>query len=296
MDSSSEIQGCRLSNRPSSCRETRFGWLLSWLLITSCVVSSHAARPKAVYELARISQELTQALANERPRDVFRMFAPVFQEEIGFERFNSAFNSWYNGRRIARARSRVVDIRGLGGHVSTWLVFEGASDYSYVYQNWIRLKSGWALTWLSSILDYGFEYGRPGAATEDSIADRALEYLVDADGLRHVRRQLVAPETVIAVFNRPRMRLVENPDSRPVLWVTPDEFAAGSYGGQPLPSAPFYFKFALIRLLGDVATCGVDLNPANREGMSALGRKRNIVLYLERQARGWQFHSVGKVW
>jgi len=256
------------------------------------------AVPKTYYQLERQSQELTEALAAGRSDEVYQMFVPTFQDEIRFSRFDSAFSAWHRNRRIKHARSRVVDIRGLGGHVSTRVVFDKQSGYSYVYQSWLYTRDGWELMWLSNIMNQTFQYGRTDTAELDEISEAALGYLTSEHGLKRISRKLSLPQVVVAVHRGRKGSKLTQVRGRTVCWLTQEE----AKDGISTLGVPFYFEFALVRGLGEFALATVDLRPTSKNRTGPVKRSRGIQLYLEResaeleQTSHWKVHSIGKIW
>ena len=253
---------------------------------------SPAANLKVNYELALQTERLTQALVNNRSRDVYRMFAPQFAAEHSFPRFDSALSRWFRGRRIVRASHRVVEIKGPAGYVSSWLVFEGEKDYNYVYQNWLNTGHGWQLIWLSRILDPSFSYGQTDSLELVNAAGAGLRYVLSTPGLARFRSGYERPDTVVMLrYNRPGEGeyLLDN---LPVYWTTMPEILQGGY----VPRTQFLLSLALVRLMDDMALVVVDITPTARGPKGQTSRRRGVEVYLERIRGDWRFRDVGKVW
>ena len=265
--------------------------LLVAMLATAASAVSPATRLKSNYELALQTERLTEALVANRPRDVYRMFAPAFVAEHSFGSFDSALSRWYRGRRIVRASHKVVDIKGPSGYVSSWFVFAGERDYNYVYQNWLNTGHGWELVWLSRILDTSFTFGQTDSLGLVRAAEAGLRYVLSKPGLALFKAGFVQPDTVVIVrLGRPGEG--EYQFDRPVYWTTPAEIHAGV---RP-PRTQFLLNLALVRLIGDMAVVAVDVTPTARDFLGRKRHARGVEVYLERAGDEWRFSSVGKKW
>jgi len=261
------------------------------LLLSVLVAAGAALKPRLDYSLGLHAQRFARALVNGQSREIYRAFVPVFRDEIEFARFDSAVRAWRAGRRITSVRNRVVDVRGLGGHASTYVMFGGETDYEYVYQSWLNTGEGWRLAWLSNILDQTFQYGRSDTASLEAAARAALAWILTDSGIRRVHRRFVLPDTVIVVTRGRHEEGDIAHAGRPLVWRTPAELAGD--GGRT--GAAFYCELGLVRVFGDIGVAAVDFVPL-REGRPPLDRRRGIELYLRRDRQGWRFQSVGKVW
>lgn len=261
------------------------------VFVLDAVFAFSATPPKSFFELERRSQQFTQALAAGNSWDIYHLFVPQFRAENSFRRFDSALKAWYRDRQIVRASRRVVEVQGLGGHASTWPYFKGEKTYSYVYQNWFYSRQGWQLVWLSNILNQSFQYGQRDTAAAAAIAEAALRYVTTPQGLAEVRPGLKLPETIVVVWDLAKRRPFGIP-GRPVVALRPEE----SRNWRSMPRVPYYFRIATVRVLGEYATCGIDIvpTPLNRYGL--LHRTRGAQFYFELKKDTWQFNSVGKKW
>jgi hypothetical protein len=253
---------------------------------------SPAARLKSNYELALQTERLTEALVGNRSRDIYRMFTPSFTAEHSFASFDSALSHWSRGRRIVRGSHKVVEIAGPAGYVSSWLVFEGERDYSYVYQNWLNTPHGWQLIWLSRILNSTFTYGQTDSLELVKAAEAGLRYVLTKPGLARFHSGFRRPDTVVILrYNRPgegEFRL----DSVPVYWTTMPEILQGGH----VPRTQFLLSLALVRLMDDMALVSIDLTPTARRQDGRTSRRRGLEVYLERTGNAWRFRDIGKVW
>ncbi len=241
-------------------------------------------------ELDGQAQRLTEYLVGGRTRELYRLFLPAFQQEQSFARFDSAYRRWVRGRTFSRSRSRASNVQGLGGHVSTWVIFEEEPDYSYIYSSWLQTADGWRVMWMTNVLDQSFQYGISDSAAMDRAAETALRHLLDG-GLGDVDRRLPVPSPVVAVWDGRRGERTQLLDGRDVIWLSVDEARRGG-----LPGTPFLFHFALVRVLGDIAIIAVDLRPTDPDDPGVLGRRRSIRLYFEYADGGWRYNSTSRVW
>lgn len=263
------------------------------LVLTAAAANvSLSAPPRSYYQLEQRAQELVEALASRNALAVYRMFIPAFRDQHSYPRLDSAIAAWSSGRTVAQARSRVIDIRGIGGHVSSWIVFEGESDYSYIYQSWLYADAGWQLLWLSRILDQSFTYGNSDRRGLDAIRRAALERIATRAGLAAVRPGLRPPPVIIAVQEPLPTDRFQQIEGVPVLWLTLTEARRGWI----MPPVDYFFQFALVRDLGRYATAAVDIRPRKARKPGRLGRRRGVQVYLEKVDGDWQFHSIGKIW
>ncbi len=252
---------------------------------------SPATKLKTNYELALQTERLTEAIVANRPRDVYRMFAPAFAAEHSFATFDSAFARWYRGRRIIRASHKVVDIKGPSGYVSSWFVFAGEHDYNYVYQNWLNTGHGWELVWLSRILGTSFTFGQTDSLQLVAAAEAGLRYVLSKPGLAIFKAGFKRPDTAVIVrLGRPGEGTYDL--GLPVFWATPAEIRAGA----GLPRAQFLINLALVRVIGDVALVVVDLTPTGRDIFGRKRHMRGIEVYLKRAGPAWVFSDIGKKW
>ena len=254
-------------------------------VVLSCGTLGHSL------ELDGRAQSFTEYLVAGNTRELYRLFVPAFREEHSFARFDSAYRAWVAGRTFSRARSRVMDIQGLGGHVSSWVVFEGEDDYNYIYGSWLQTDEGWQLLWLSKILGKPFLYGMSDTVELDCVADATLHHMLTG-GLAEVRRRLVVPVPVVAVWDGHQGERREEMDGYPVQWFNVKE--AKTRGA--LPAVPFLLHFSMVQVLGQLANVAVDLRPTDPDHPGALGGRRSVKLYLENRGDGWRYHSTGKVW
>jgi hypothetical protein len=252
---------------------------------------SPAAKLKSNYELALLTERVTEAIVGNRPRDIYRMFTPAFTAEHSFASFDSAFDRWLRGRRIIRASHKVVDIKGPSGYVSSWFVFEGEHDYNYVYQNWLNTGNGWQLVWLSRILDTSFAFGQTDSLGLVKAAEAGLRYVLSKPGLELFKAGFRRPDTVvIARLGRPGEGDYQL--GLPVVWATPEEIRAGAR----VPRVQFLLRLALVRLMGDIALVAVDVAPTARDFLGRKRRPRGVEIYLQRSGTEWRFLEVGKKW
>jgi hypothetical protein len=268
------------------------GCLLLLLSAGAAFAVSPAERLRSNYELAQKTQRLTEAVVNGDSRDIYRMFCPAFTSSHSFARFDSALARWYGGRRIVRATHKVVEVKGPSGYVSSWFVFEGNTDYDYVYQSWLRTGHGWQLVWLSRILNSGFQFGQTDSGQLVRAAEAGLDYVLSPKGLARFHAGFERPDTLVMVRrNRPGegdFRL----NNTVVHWVTMPEILTGAQ----LPSARFLLGLALVRIVGDVALVTVDLEPTGVRPDGRPRRKRGIEVFVRLQGGKWVFYEAGKVW
>lgn len=239
------------------------------------------------YDLGLLVDQFTIALVNNDARGIYRLFVPSFTDEVSYARFESTFADWQGGRRLTRARSRIGDLQGLGGHVSTYVIFAGEEDYSYLYSSWINIAGNWQLTWLSNILDPQFRYGHADSTGALAAAAAALRFCFSDSLPPRLRRELPLPDTVFLVDRGIRPELAEL-GGRPVRWVPAAEVRAGT-----APPARYYCLIQFVRLFGDIAQVTIDYLPGQTLGRQS--RRPGIEVYLRRTAEGWRFHSVGKL-
>jgi hypothetical protein len=260
-------------------------------LATVAATAIPESRPRSWYELEHRVNDLTEALVAGRPRTLFRMFIPQFQEETGFARFDSALDAWHRGRRVRIGRGKVMGVHGLGAYTATWTVFVDADDYDYVFQSWIYADHNWQLTWLSGILDPSFNYGHQDRAAVQAVRAAMLDWLVTEDGIEQVKRGLRVPDTVLVV----------DPDAAPAAFPlrghttvvrTPTQMRTSD----AIPRVPYAFRFALTRVFGTVAICAVDLKPVDRSLPGAIRRLRGIQVFLKHSDGAWRCQSTGKIW
>jgi hypothetical protein len=244
------------------------------------------------YELGVRSELFTEALVANRGRDLYGLFCPEFRTQNSYARFESTLNRWYHGRRIKKARRRVEEISGIGGHVSTWVVFEGASDYEYLFQSWLRVGSNWQLVWVSRLLDKSFEYGRSDTIQARRVTEAALRYALSPAGLGRFRRGFRRPDTLLMLEHGASDTRLARIDRTPLVWMTPDELRALGANRRP----PFVMAVSGLRVLGDVAVVMIDVLPGNKADFGRFGNNRGQQVYLTLRKGQWVFHSVGKAW
>ncbi len=253
---------------------------------------SPAAKLKSNYELAIQTERLTEALVSNRSRDIYRMFTSSFTDEHSFASFDSALSRWSRGRRIVRGSHKVVEITGPAGYVSSWLVFDGARDYNYVYQNWLNTPRGWQLVWLSRILDSTFTYGQTDSLELVRAAEVGMRYVLSKPGLSRLHPGFRRPDTVVFIRkNRPGEGDFHI-DSLPAYWTTMPEILQGGH----VPKTQFLLSLALVRLMGDMALVTVDVTPTGRGARGRSDRRRGMEVYLERAGSAWRYRDVGKIW
>lgn len=253
---------------------------------------SRAGRLQDNYELGLRTQLFTAALVEGRSRDIYWMFCPQFRAEHSLARFDSALADWFDGRQVRRANRKVVDISGAGGFVSTWVVFEGKTDYDYVYQSWLRVGRTWQLVWISRVLDNSFRYGVRDTAAVRGAVTAALDYALSSRGLARFGKGLVRPETTVVVKSGlPGESAVMLPGTR-LLWLDSTAVRAR------LRAAPARFVLGLsgVRILGEMATVTVDWYPTEKADAGRFGTRRGLQVYLSRKKDRWEYHSVGKTW
>ena len=260
------------------------------LLVVVAGIAAAAKHDRPDYTLGLQAQRFARSLVNGQSRDVYRLFVPAFREEINFTRFDSALRAWRENRQITRIRNRVVDVRGLGGHASTYVYFGNNRDYEYIYQSWVNFGEGWQLAWLSNILDQTFQYGRSDTAALRAATRAALSWVLSEAGIRRVHRQLVLPDTVIVVDQGRIEEGTLQLAGRPLLWLSEERIERLGLLG-----ADFYCELGVVRLFGNGAVATVDFVPL-RDGRPPLDRRRGIEIYLRKENAEWKFDSVGKVW
>jgi len=252
-----------------------------------------ATEPKLQYQLDFKAQNVSSALINGKDRLIYDMFVPEFRRKHGYARFDSAVKAWLDGRRINNVRTKVVDITGLGGHVSTYVYFQGDKDYDYFYQNWLYTDSGWQLVWISYILDQSFDYGTGDTQALGEIVKTGLRFLVSKKGLSWIGAKRVnLPETLVVVEQN---RVSDS------FWSWGGHFFVGQtkddFKKSPLPAqVSFYCEVAMVRKFGTIALVSLDLKPWSSAGKMVLPRPRGTEIYLKRSKEGWMLHSLGKRW
>jgi hypothetical protein len=260
-----------------------------------------AGRLQDNYELGVRTQLFTEALASGRSRDIYWMFCPQFRTENSFQRFDSSFKKWYAGRRVKKASRKVVEVSGVGGYVSTWVVFEGASDYDYLYQSWLHVGRTWQLLWVSRILDNSFQYGTSDTAEVTMITIAALRYALSPRGLNQFHARFRRPDTLVLIrgdgSNHPGPQTgpgenLTRIDNTVLLWMTSDEIRRYKQSH----SVRFVMGIVNVRLLGTMATAGIDLYPSDETNKGRFGKRRGMQIYLEKKAGSWAFQSSGKTW
>ncbi|MBM3314784.1 hypothetical protein FJY71_02930 [candidate division WOR-3 bacterium] len=265
------------------------GRLLPALLVLAAAAEARVENlPKRYYQLNQRCQEVAQLLARADGRSVYDLFVPQFRADIPYARFDSALTAWFRGRRLIRVKSRLIDVRGLGGHASTFVYFKGEADYNYVYQSWLYTADGWRLLWLSNIMGQNMQFGNKDSHALAQVAQAALDHLASPDGMGSIKAGLALPETVVAVWPAPGMSF--RSDYRPVRTLTPASEAVR------MPKVPFYFRFSQIRVLGDLATCAVDVKPTKWRRLSSLRSPHSLQLFFDRKNGDWLLNSSGKKW
>lgn len=273
--------------------EARVTFLVAMLAGAACAISPQA-RLRSGYELALHAERLTEAVVDNRPRDIYQMFVPGFTAENSYPTFDSAFEHWYGGRRIVRASHKVVDVQGPAGYVSSWFVFEGDRDYNYIYQNWLNTDdSGWQLVWMSRVLDTSFSYGQTDSPQLARAAEAGLRYVLSKPGLAQFHAGYSRPDTVVMVrFDRPGEDELSHVDSLPVYWTTVAQIKQGVH----IPRTQFLLNLALVRLMGDMALVVLDVTPTGRDLLGRRHRPRGLEVYVKRVGADWRFYDVGKKW
>ncbi len=257
------------------------------------VALAFATEPKPKYQLHLKTQQVSNALVNGDTRAIYELFVPAFRQDIPFSRFDSAVRAWHQNRRISRIQSQVVDTRGRGAHVSTYLLFTGEQNYDYIYQNWLFTDSGWQLAWISNILDQTFQFGTRDTAALRQLALTALDFALSYESLKKIRAQrLNLPDTVFILQSFFASESLSFLRSRPVRWLS-----AELDPRTRLPrTIPYFLQLGQLRIFGTLALAVVDFHPVSPAGKSALRRYRSLELYLRQDAGTWVFDSFGKIW
>jgi hypothetical protein len=261
------------------------------LLIAVAVV--RATEPKPEYQLMLRAQQVSSALMNNDTRTIYELFVPAFRQEIPFARFDSAVRTWHQGRRIARINTRLIDTRGRGGHISTYLYFSGEKKYDYLYQSWLFTDAGWQLVWISRILNQSFQFGSQDTPTMRKVALTALDHAFSRNGLKKVHLlDLPLPDTIFVFQTLFPPESVTYLKQQPLVWLDDDQDPK-----QRLPrSIPYYCQLGQVRILGSLALTAVDFYPVAPAGKKALGRNRSLEIYLKNEDQQWLFDSFGKLW
>jgi hypothetical protein len=254
------------------------------LMLAAAAEALPQSAPKRFYQLNQRCQEVARLLAQGNSRTLYDLFVPQFRADIPFARFDSSLKAWYRGGQLKRIKAQLIDVRGLGGHASTWAYFRNEPTYRYVYQNWLYTNSGWRLVWLSNILNQTMQFGNRDSQATLAVAQAALEHITAPAHLADVAPGLSLPDTVFVSW--PAAGVLFRSAQRPVRTVTPEGEATLP------PNVPFFFRFGLIRVMDDIATCAVDLRPSGPKRRSA----RSLQLYFDRKGSSWQMNSSGKRW
>ncbi|MEO0025930.1 MAG: hypothetical protein ABIK54_04140 [candidate division WOR-3 bacterium] len=252
-----------------------------------------ATEPKPEYQLELKVQQVCNALVNGDSRTIYRLFVPAFRREIPFARFDSAVRVWHQNRRINRIQPQVVDTRGRGAHVSTYLRFAGEEENDYLYQNWLFSDSGWQLVWISNILNPTFQFGSRDTPAMRQLALAALEQALSYESLKRIRVQrLKLPDTLYILQPLFPPESLSFLRSRPVRWLS-----AELDPRTRLPrTIPYFLQLGQLRIFGTLALAVVDFYPVSPAGRSALRRYRSLEFYLRQEAGNWVFDSFGKIW
>ncbi len=252
-----------------------------------------AAEPKTEYQLNHKAQKVSSAILNNDSRTIYELFVPAFRQEIEFFRFDSALKAWVKNRRIAQINTRLIEIRGRGGHISTYVTFQGKQDYEYIYGNWLFTDSGWQLVWLSNILDQTFQYGSRDTLSMFELADVALEHILSPTTRKLLRiNKLDLSETLYALLPMINRETTSISCNRPVVWLPGNTDIS-----KRIPkTVPYYLEFGQIRIFGSFARTAIDIKPRSSFGLKMIGRRRGIELYLKISKQKWTFDSTGKTW
>ncbi len=264
------------------------GRLLSALLVLAAAAEAFPELiPKRYFQLNQRCQEVARLLARGDSRLLYDRFVPQFRADVPYARFDSSVRAWYRGGRLKRVRAQLIDVRGLGGHASTWVFFDGEPTYRYVYQNWLYTDAGWQLLWLSNVLDRSMQFGDRDSAALLAVAQAALDHITAPGRIVELGPGLLLPDTVVVSWPGPAPGFRA---SRPVRTVTPATENA------LMPRVPYYFRFGQIRVLGDIATCALDVRPTKWRVPGGPRNTRSLQFYFDRRGSSWLLNSSGKRW
>ncbi|MCX7785959.1 MAG: hypothetical protein N2201_07070 [candidate division WOR-3 bacterium] len=235
-------------------------------------------------------RKLLKGLKDNKDSLVYSLFDSAFIKANNLDSFISVLHQWRNGRKIKKIKIQKLTILGRGGHITSWVTFDNREKV-FLYQSWIKTKTGWKILWLSKLLPQSFAYAENDSNEIKKIKLLALEQLITRQGIRRVIGENPIPETLIIALAQNSKKLHLRLQGYTIREWTHNEIRKNYFK----TGALFFLEFATIRILNDIATCYVDIKPLYLR-IPRLSRNRGLQLYFIKENNSWQFDSYGSRW
>lgn len=254
------------------------------------IVRMKKARAQDEYLLMKACRKLIKGLKENNDFLVYSLFNTTFIKENNYDSFASVLTQWRGGRKIKKIKIQKLSVLGRGGNITSWVTFDNR-EQKFLYQSWIKTKTGWKVLWLSKLLPQTFAYGVDDREEIKQIKLLALKELIPQQGIKRIIVEHPIPETIIIATAKGTPKLYPRLPNYVIREWTPEEIKRYYFK----TGALFFLEFATIRILDDIATCYVDIKPLYRQ-IPRLTRNRGLQLYFIKENNTWYFDSYGSKW
>ncbi len=254
------------------------------------IVQTKKANAQDEYLLLKEVRKLIKGLKENNDSLVYSLFNLTFTKENRYDSFASILSQWRNGRKIKRIKIQKLSILGRGGNITSWVTFDNR-EQKFLFQSWIKTKTGWKILWLSKLLPQTFAYGQNNSDEIKQIKSLTLKQLITQQDIKRIIKENPIPETIIIASPKGAPKLYFRLPNYVVREWTADEIKKSYFK----TGALFFLEFATIRILGDIATCYIDIKPLYRQ-IPHLTRTRGLQLYFVKENNQWVFDSYGSKW
>ncbi len=254
------------------------------------IVRMKKAHAQDEYLLMEAGRKLIKGLKENNDSLVYALFNATFIKENNYDSFVSVLTQWRGGRKIKKIKIQKLSVLGRGGHITSWVTFDNR-EQKFLYQSWIKSKTGWKILWLSKLLPQTFAYGIDDGEEIKQIKLLALKELIPRQGIKRIIVEHPIPETIIIATAKGTPKLYPRLPNYVIREWTPEEIKRYYFK----TGALFFLEFATIRILDDIATCYVDIKPLYRQ-IPRLTRNRGLQLYFIKENNTWYFDSYGSKW
>ncbi|MEO0114223.1 MAG: hypothetical protein ABIK93_01955 [candidate division WOR-3 bacterium] len=265
-----------------------------FFIAQSNLKSPKSAPIQAKSELLKFGIEFINALAQKDGGRIYRMFNSTFQKEIPLSQLQSAIDRWYEGKSFRGVKFGRVNIFGLSGHITSWVLLKGSKVPKFIYQYWIKTKQGWRLMWLTGILNHrDFVYGVSDTLAQQEIVGLMVEKAVSNLGFEDIFSGVDFTYN-IAILHRPGQSDVKiNLPHNRVLWLTEEELHS-KYNQLKINT---YLEFGMVRVMDNIALGALDIIPIPQaRPRPEIKRRRSISMFFQKENGRWQFAGYGSKW
>jgi hypothetical protein len=256
--------------------------------------ASNLGSTPAKAELLKLGIDFINALARKDGLVIHRMFNSTFQREIPPQKLQAAIDRWYAGRSFKKVKFGRVNIFGLSGHITSWVLFQNSNVPAFIYQYWIKTDRGWRLMWLTGILNHKeFIYGVSDTIAQKEIVQLMLEKAVSNLGLEKIFPQVDLAYNIAIIHRSGQGDVKINLPHNRIFWLTKEELHS-KYNRLKINT---YLEFGMVRVMDNIALGALDIIPITSAlPPPEIKRRRSISMFFQKENDKWVFAGYGSMW